>query len=373
MSVPAPTEFSPERGQTRAELETPVAVVDLDTMEANMREFATFARNHDVALRSHVKTHKNSALAHRQEALSGNDGIVCQTLDEALVMARNGISDIYLSYMVVSESKLDRLTTLSESIDSFATTVDCPGNIEPLQDAGNRNGVTIDTILEIDIGLNRVGVEPGEPALDLAKRIVESDNLNFAGIMAYEGHINAEAESEDDYERLCRDAMDTVQEVVELFEEEGITVDEVKVGSTGTSRYSGKHPVVTEVNPGMYPFNDANVLSWNGPVERDDCALTMLTTVISKPTDDRVVVDAGSKAISMELDCQPLPKERDDITYVTASEEHGWIDTSEADEPIEVGSRLEFIVPHVCTTINLQSSFVGIRDGIVEEVWDVEA
>lgn len=190
-------------------------------------------------------------------------------------------------------------------------------------------------------------MEPGEPAFELAKTIVVCENLDFAGIMAYEGHTNAEAEFEADYERLCRDAMSTVQKVVELFEAEGISMDEVKVGSTGTSRYSGNHPVVPESNPEKYPFNDANVLSWNGPVKWDDCTLTMLTKVISKPNDDRVV-DAGSKAMSMELDCQTIPKGRDDIVSVIASKEHGWIDTSEADEPLEVASRLDVTSSRTC-------------------------
>ncbi|QLG61049.1 alanine racemase [Halorarum salinum] len=373
MTFTAPNNGSPEPGQSREELETPVALVDLETMEANMSEFASFAREHDVALRSHVKTHKSPVLARRQEALSGNEGIICQTLHEAEVMAEYGLSDIYLSYMVVTRSKLDRLVRLSESIDSFATTVDCPGNIEPLQEAGARHGRSIDTVLELDIGLNRVGVEPGEKALELARSIVEAENLNFAGVMAYEGHINTLADSEGDYERRCLEAMDSVEAMVERLEGDGIPVDGVKVGSTGTSRYSGKHPVVTEINPGMYPFNDANVLSWNGPVEETDCALTMLTTVISKPTDERVVVDAGSKAMSFDLDCDPIPNGRDDIAYRNASEEHGWIDIGGTDQSIEVGDRLEFIVPHVCTTINLHERVVGMRDGLVEDVWTVRA
>lgn len=252
MASPVPSENSPEPDQAREDLETSVAVVNLDTMEAIMEEFASFTTDTGVALRSHVKIHKVPEIACRQEALPGAGGIVCQTLREAEVMARNGLSDIYLSYMVVSESKLDRLVTLLETIDSFATTIDCPGNVEALQDTGARHGSSIDTILEVNVGLGRVGAKPGEPALKLARTIVRCENLAFADNMAYEGHINAEATSEADYERRCREAIDTVQTVVELLEENGITVDEVKVGSTGTARYSGTHPVVTEINPGMF-------------------------------------------------------------------------------------------------------------------------
>ncbi|WP_137290628.1 alanine racemase [Natronorubrum halophilum] len=373
MPTPTLTDSTPRLDQSRDDLETPAVVVDLDTMEANMREFAEFAQRHDVALRSHVKTHKIPDIAHRQEELSGGDGILCQTLSEAEVMAQNGISDIYLSYMVVEESKLDRLVRLSERLESFATTVDCPGNIDPLQAAADRHGATVDAVLEIDVGLGRTGVPPGEPALEMAARIVDAENLSFAGLMGFEGHVNGEAESEADYERLCEAAMDELQGTAELLESDGVPVDDVRVGSTGTARHSGKHPVVTEINPGMYPFNDANVVSWAGPIGPADCALTVLTTVISKPADDRVIVDAGSKTMSFDVDRQPIPNERDDIEYVTASEEHGWIDSSDADEPIEVGDRLEFIVPHVCTTVNLHDTLIGTRDGRVEEVWNVQA
>jgi len=372
MPTPTPADSTPSLYQPRDELETPAVVVDLDVMEENMREFAEFADRHDVALRSHVKTHKIPDIAHRQEELSGGDGILCQTLSEAEVMAQNGITDIYLSYMVVEESKLDRLVWLSDRLASFATTVDCPGNVAPLQEAAARHGTTVDAVLEVDVGLDRTGVAPGEPALEMARRIVDADNLSFAGLMGFEGHVNAEAESEADYERLCEAAMDKLQTTVDLLEDDGIPVEDVRVGSTGTSRHSGKHPVVTEINPGMYPFNDANVVSWAGPIGPEECSLTVLTTVISKPNEGRVVVDAGSKTMSFDVDSQPIPKGCDDLEYVNASEEHGWIDASDAEDPIEVGDRLEFVVPHVCTTVNLHDTLVGTRDGRVEEVWNVQ-
>lgn len=372
MPTPTPSDSTPSMYRPRDELETPAVVVDLDVMEANMAEFAEFAEQHDVALRSHVKTHKIPDIAHRQEALTGGDGILCQTLSEAEVMAQNGIDDIYLSYMVVEESKLDRLVWLSERIDEFATTVDCPGNLDPLQAAAERHDVTVDAVLEVDVGLERTGAPLGEPAVAMAERIRDAENVAFAGIMGYEGHVNALADSPEAYDRLCTEAMDDLQETVELIEDAGIAVDDVKVGSTGTSRHSGKHPAVTEINPGMYPFNDANVVSWAGPIGPEDCSLTVLTTILSKPTDDRVVVDAGSKTMSFDVDRQPIPKGRDDVVYANASEEHGWIDASDAAEPIEVGDRLEFVVPHVCTTVNLHDTLIGTRNGRVEEVWNVQ-
>lgn len=368
-----PTTLRPELYEPVADVETPAVLVDLDAMEANMADYAAFAADNDVALRSHVKTHKIPDIAHRQQELTG-DGILCQTLSEAEVMAQSGIEDIYLSYMVVSESKLDRLVWLSERLASFATTVDSRANIAPLREAARKHGVVVDAVLELDLGLNRVGASLDQAA-ELASVIDDTPELNFAGIMAYEAHVAAKAESEAEFEHRCGAAMDDVQRAVESIESAGVPVTEVKVGGTSTSKFSGKHPVVTEINPGMYPFNDVGELDRRHfELSKADCAATVVSTVISKPAPDRAVVDAGSKSISLDIDgLDPVPKRRSDIEYERASEEHGWIDTSEAEEPVSTGDRIEFIVPHVCPTINLHDTLVGVRDGRVEEVWDVAA
>lgn len=375
MAVRIPGEMRPSLNDDVDSIETPALVVDLDAMERNIDEYAAFADEHDVALRSHVKTHKIPDIAHRQHAKTG-DGIICQTLGEAEVMAQAGLDDIYLSYMVVETSKLDRLVRLSERVDSFVTTVDGPGNVDPVQTAASKHDAIVDVVLEIDIGLNRVGVEPGDRAVELARYVNERPNLRLTGVMAYEGHIgygSNGAKTAEEYERRCTAAMDDVEETVDLIEAAGIPIEDVKVGSTATSRYSGTHSVVTEINPGMYLFNDVNLLECAPHVDREDCALTVLSTVISRPTEDRVVVDAGSKSISLDIDRMPMPKARDDVVYVNASEEHGWIDTTDCAERIEVGDRLAFVPPHVCTTINLHDTVVGVRDGRVAEVWSVQA
>jgi 3-hydroxy-D-aspartate aldolase len=367
MALRTPADASVDLYEPVSAVETPAVLVDLDVMERNIEDFAAFADEHDVSLRSHVKTHKTPALAHRQHDRTGG-GIVCQTLGEVETFAAAGIEDIYLSYMVVGDRKLDRLVNVSESIDHFQTTVDCPGNVDPLQAAAAEHDATVEAVLEIDVGLNRVGVAP-EDAPEMAAYVAEQPNLDLAGIMAYEGHVNGIAESHEEYDELCWEVMEGVAETVERIEDAGVPVEEVKVGSTGTSKHSGKHPVVTEINPGMYPFNDVGQLHRVG---KADCAATVVTTVISAPTEDRVVVDAGSKSISMDTGRDPLPADRSDLDYYSASEEHGWVDTSAADTQPAVGDRLEFIVPHVCTTINLHDTLIGVREGRVEAVWEVQ-
>lgn len=372
MSLPTPSSIPVSYPRHVDELETPVVTVDLTTMERNVDEYAEIADEHDVRLRSHAKTHKIPELAHHQNEKTGG-GIVCQTLSEAEVMAQNGIDDIYLSYMVVDERKLDRLVRLSEKLDSFVTTVDCEGNIDPLQTAAKEHDERIDVVLEIDAGLNRVGTS-GEQAVEMARYIDDQSALNLVGVMAFEGHVfgRDDVRTVDEYETACMEIMDEVARTVDQIEDAGIEVNEVKVGSTATSRYSCRHPVVTEINPGMYIFNDANLVRGSPDVTKADCALSVLTTVISKPTSDRVVVDAGSKSISFDTGQDPIPVDSD-VEYYNASEEHGWVDTSRVKSDISVGDRLEFIPPHVCTTVNLHDTIVGVDGGDVREIWNVQA
>jgi D-serine deaminase-like pyridoxal phosphate-dependent protein len=373
MTVPTPTELKPELGAPIDEIETPAVVVDLDVMERNVTAYADFADEHDVTLRSHTKTHKTPAIAHWQATVGG--GIVCQTLSEAEVMAAAGIDDVYLSYMVVGDRKLDRLVALSERVDHFATTVDGPGNLQPLQEAAARHETTVNAVLEVDVGLGRVGVQPGEPAVELARAIDGAENVRLDGVMGYEGHVaygDDTPETEAELERRSLACMDELEATVEAIEADGIPVETVGVGSTATSRYSGKHPVVSEIHPGMYAFMDARLATLPG-IEKEDCALAVHSTVISAPANDRVVVDAGSKSISLEVDHDPLYAGEDEgIRYANASEEHGWIDVADADRDLSVGDRLAFYPPHVCPTINLHDTIVGVRDGRVETVWSVQ-
>lgn len=374
MSTLISADRQPELGTQIEELETPVLLVDLDVMESNIQKYVDFANNYDISLRSHIKTHKNPEIAQLQHRMSGGGGIVCQTLGEVEVMARSGLDDIYLSYTVVGEPKLQRLVWLSEKLDQFATTVDHVDNIDPLQRQAASNDAIVDVILEIDVGLHRTGVEPGAPAVELATQIDQAANLSFRGVLAYEANVKAAASTEEEFKRECQNAMDLVATTVQDIESTGVAVPEVKVGGTATSMYSGTHPVVTEINPGMYPFMDVGELNSRPfAVDKSDCAATVLTTVFSKPAADRAVVDAGSKTMSMDKPHMPVPARRSDVEYVNYSEEHGWLRTADPSSAITIGDRIEFIVPHICTTINLHDVMIGVRNGVVVDLFEVAA
>jgi D-serine deaminase-like pyridoxal phosphate-dependent protein len=244
----------------------------------------------------------------------------------------------------------------------------------PLQEAAERRGVTVNAVLELDTGMSRVGTAY-ENAVERAELIAEQPDLNFDGVMAYEGMIFGEDDvrTHAEYEARCFEVMDEVGRAVGDIEDAGIPVEEVRVGSTATSLYSGKHPVVTEINPGMYLFNDRRLVESSPDVSPENSALTVASTVISTEAEDRIVVDTGSKSIARDVDLPPMAVGHDGLDYFTASEEHGWVDTSECEETFSVGDRIEWVPPHVCTTVNLHDTLVGTRDDRVKEVWNVQA
>lgn len=372
MPVQLSSDVSATLGTPLSDLETPAVVIDLDTMEKNANRYLGYAKSSGVRLRSHAKIHKIPELARWQDDLT-EGGILCQKLSEVEVMAHMGMDDILLVCPVVGERKLERYMWLSDRVDNLMTCVDCPGNIQPLARAAAAKDVTVTVVLEIDVGTNRTGVRPGEPAVQIARLIDEASHLELAGILGHDGHVKMQAESVSDYEQLCGDVATDLQRTVDALERVDIAVKEVITGSTATTEFIASEPVVTEVNPGRYPFMDVQLLRRQPHVARDDCAATIVMTVVSKPKPDRVIVDAGHKTISMDTGFMPVPKHRNDVEFDGISSEHGHITLLDKDSDIEVGDRLEFILPSVHGTINTRDVLVGTREGIVEEVWDVQA
>jgi D-serine deaminase-like pyridoxal phosphate-dependent protein len=166
--------------------------------------------------------------------------------------------------------------------------------------------------------------------------------------------------------------MEQVADTVSSIEDKGIHVNEVMAGSTATAKYTAQHPVVTEIHPGMYPFYDARLRQCMPDVDISDCAMTVRAMVISKPTANRVIVDAGSKAISFYIDQEAFVKEHN-VRFYKVSEEYAWTDIRKASNSIEVGDRMEIVMPHVCTTVNLHDTLIGVRDARVDEIWEIVA
>ena len=371
MATPIPADRNPQLFQPADEVETPALVVDLDVMERNLDRMAALADDHDVDLRPHAKTQKIAEIAHRQVA-AGATGILCQTLGEAEVMAAHGHRDVHLVRMAVTPGKLDRLVQLADRLPRFATTVDAAANLDPLVAAVERAGTTVGVVVEVDCGLGRTGSTP-EGAVSLARTIVDHPQLTFEGILGHDGFVKHRASTEAEFVTLCDEVVETLERTVERLDGEGIAVPAVKTGSSATAPHMAGEPVVTELNPGRYAFWDALHLELLDDVRRADCAVYVPATVISTASPGRAVFDVGSKALSAMGSPRPVSRHREDLAVRGLSSEHLVVEVDGTGASLAVGDRVEFIVPSVIHAINLHDVLVGVRDGRVEEIWDVQA
>ena len=265
------------------ELETPVPVVDIDRLEANISRLQTYLNEHGIANRPHIKTHKIPAIALMQMN-AGAVGITCQKISEAEVMAEAGFNDIFIPYNIIGESKLNRLNALAARV-RVSVTADSAYVIGGLSDAAQRAGLTMNVLIECDTGAHRCGVQSPQEAAELARLIKQLPNLHFGGLMTY-----PTGEQTDNFVRETR---------VRLTDDD-LQIERVSGGGTPTMWQVHTHPEVTEHRAGIYVYGDRLTLR-SGAVSLDTCALKVYTTVVSRPTTKRGILDAGSKSLSSDL------------------------------------------------------------------------
>jgi D-serine deaminase-like pyridoxal phosphate-dependent protein len=358
----------------KIELDTPVAVVDLDIMERNISDMAAFARDTGVHLRPHIKTHKVPEITRRQLE-AGAVGITCAKLGEAEVMAEAaGAKDIFIANLIVGDDKIRRLLNLAERV-RMSVGVDSIEVGQPISDAATRRGLKVPVLIKIDVGLERTGVSYGEPAVELAKKIKEMPGLELSGIYTHEGQVYGATSSEHLYE-LAQEAGHRITQTAKMIRQAGIEIDTVSVGATPSARVTCAVSGVTETRPGTYVFNDLYQIKL-GVAEERDCALTVLATVISVPARDRAVIDAGTKSLfsdkSSAFGVYGLVKGMPHVALVRAYEEHGVLKVDPSEGKLEVGDKLEIIPNHVCPAVNLFDELVGVRNGNVTVTWSVAA
>jgi D-serine deaminase-like pyridoxal phosphate-dependent protein len=351
-------------------LDTPALVLDLDKMEANLKEMADIARDAGVKLRPHTKTHKSPYLA-KLQLESGASGITVAKLGEAEVMADAGITDICIAYPICGEIKLSRLKRLFEKAD-VSISLDSVEVAKGISAVGEEIGRQISILLKINTGLNRCGVLPGEEALAVARQIPPLPGVELMGILTHEGHVLSKERSLEGVKGSAIEAGEEMVKTADLLRSRGINIREVSVGSTPTARYIAYVPGITEIRPGTYIFNDLNEIAC-GVATEDTCAVTVLVTVVSIPADDRAVIDGGSKTLSSD----PLAhkekrgfgyiKGHPDITVDHMTEEHGILKLKRARNRLRIGERLEIIPNHICPVINLADKLYGTRGGILEK------
>jgi D-serine deaminase-like pyridoxal phosphate-dependent protein len=341
------------------ELDTPTVLVDIDRVEANLARTQAHADDNGYALRPHTKTHKIPRFAQRQVEL-GAVGITVQKLGEAEVMADAGLTDIFLPYNIVGPIKLARLKALNSRV-TIAVTADSPDTVSGYA-ATFIAGKPLTVLVECDTGGGRCGVQSAAQALALARQIAMSPGLRFGGLMTYPGlHKWTEAD------RWLADAK-------AMIETAGIDVPVVTAGNSPDMWHTGD-ATVTERRPGTYIYFDRSQVAF-GAANWQSCALTVLTTVVSRPTATRIVIDAGSKSLSsdlMGLTGHGAVMGNEDVIVKALSEEHGVIELAAPSDIPRVGDRLRIIPNHVCVVSNLFDRVRLVRGNEVLETVPVAA
>ncbi|MGE5228022.1 MAG: alanine racemase [Planctomycetaceae bacterium] len=355
-----------------ADLDTPSLLFDLDTLEANIAQMAAVARDAGVRLRPHTKTHKCPEIA-RMQLDAGAAGITVAKLGEAEVMADAGIDDLLVAYPLVGQTKLARLRALLERAE-VRTTTDSVEVAEGLGRVGREIGRDVGVLVEVDTGLHRVGRAPGPATVELVREVARIRGIEVLGLLTHAGHAYRSAGPEELRATAEREGLDLVETAAGCAAA-GIELRELSVGSTPTARIVAGVPGVTEIRPGTYVFNDVQQLRL-GVATEATCAARVLTTVVSHPTAERFVLDAGTKAFTSDGgEGPPFPGRgvvtgRPELRLDFMNEEH-CVGHRTGDDDVRIGERLEVIPLHVCSTVNMFDEAYGVREGVLERTFTI--
>lgn len=351
--------------------ETPVPIVDMDRLAFNLDRMAAYATLHGLQLRPHVKTHKSRRIAADQLRL-GAIGLTCATLREAEVMAEV-CEDLLVAYPPVGAARLERLARLPRDV-RVTVAADDANALDALNVAARLGQRQFDVLVEADLGMHRVGVSSPERAVAIAQHIERASALNFAGMLFYPGHIR---EAVGEQGTALSQLSANIATYVHAFDVAGLPPRIVSGGSTPAAWRMHEVPGVTEVRPGTYVYNDRTT-AMIGACDWDDCALTVLATVVSVAVKGQAVIDAGTKALGRE----PLRAEGDgygalldhpEVVVSRMSEEHGILDLSKTDWRPRLGDQVRVVPNHVCIVVHLFDEIIGVRGHAVETRWPVEA
>lgn len=361
-----------------AQVDTPALLIDLDAFERNLERMATFVRKAGVRLRPHAKTHKSPIIGAKQVAL-GAVGVCCQKVSEAEVMVAGGVGDVLVSNEVAGAAKLDRLAALAREA-RIGVCVDDADNVAELEAAAAKADARLDVLVEIDVGARRCGAAPGEPAARLAQRIANSAHLRFAGLQAYHGSAQHVREAAERKAHIAR-AVEHVQDTLRALKAVGLEAATIAGAGTGTYENEAASALYNELQAGSYIFMDAdyarNKRADGKPFDTFEHALFVYATAMSVPAPERVVVDAGHKALSVDSG-MPAPWQLAGATYHRPSDEHGILDVTACNRRPARGDKVLLVPGHCDPTVNLHDWYVGVRglnsgEAVVESLWPVAA
>ena len=359
-------EYRPKPGTPVDELDTPILIVDLDTLDANIGRMAAFFAAQPSSLRPHSKTHKCPQIARRQLA-AGAIGITCAKVSEAEVMVDAGIERVLVANEVVLPEKIEKLAHLARRAEVMVA-VDSAANVAALSAACRTANAELGVLVEVDIGMGRCGVRPGEEAVALAEKVVAAPELRFDGLMGYEGHLVLVADPSERATKV-REALAPLGDTCALLADAGIPAAIVSGGGTGTYDVTGTTTPMTEVQAGSYVFMDSTY----GPVRSEFTpSLTLLTSVLSTTVRGGIVLDAGLKSISKEFGLPRVRGLAEALPMRYLAEEHAVMDIKDPDiVRLQPGDRVQFEPTHCCTTVNLHDSLYVVQNGRLVDIWPV--
>jgi D-serine deaminase-like pyridoxal phosphate-dependent protein len=354
-----------------SDLDTPALLIDVDIMERNVCRLAEYCRQHSLQLRPHTKTHKIPELAQLQVG-HGAAGITVAKVGEAEAMADAGLHDILIAYPLLGEKKLSRLAALARRAH-ITVAVDSLVTARPISETARREGVSIGVRAEFDTGFRRCGLPIDPSSIETVAAIRDLPALEWRGLQVYPGHIMHTASERNglidrENERLTR--------LVELMDAAGIDRSILSGGNTPAAYQAHRFVGVTEIRPGTYIFNDKNTVCAEAATYAD-CALTVLTRVVSRSVSGKAIVDAGSKTLSADLLLSGNRQgyghvmDHEGVVVEDLSEEHGHLDLARAARQPRLGDLIRIIPNHVCTCINLHDRVYGLRNEQIVNEWAV--
>ena len=354
-------------GTPASELDTPALIVDIDRMNANIEAVHGFFKNRQAKVRPFVGSHLSTAVARRQLGVEGHaSGLTVSTVGQAEVFVADGFADIFVANQIVPRGKISRLCALARQA-SVCVAVDNPRNIEDLSEAATSAGVTISAVVDVDTGLHRCGVQPGEAAVELAASVARTDGIEFGGIATYEGAILSEdpAVVEGETKKALQKLLDTRQAI----EAAGIDVPMVCAGGTHNYDVAGIVEGITDVAAGSYALMDAKYKAQRPELS---CAASILSTVTSVPEPSLVVLDAGNKATGADAGL-PIANYVDGDLF-SLSAEHGRITMNAGASSVpDLGEKVWLTPYSIGDTANVYDFMQVVRDGILEALWPVNA
>jgi D-serine deaminase-like pyridoxal phosphate-dependent protein len=351
------------RPLTRAEIPTPALVLDLPALNHNITRMAAFFAEGPCRLRPHFKAHKTPEIARRQLAAGSCTGLTCATVSEGEIAATL-CDDLLIANEIVSPDRCDRVAVLAARV-RVTVAVDSLAGLEALSNAARARGVQVGVLVDVNVGQNRCGVEPGEAALTLARQATESAGVTLRGVMGYEGHLQPVRER-GERDARTRQAMAALVRTAGMMRRAGLPCDIVSAGGTGTYDITGRVDGITEVQAGSYVLMDTDYQTVGVPFSS---AFVVLGTIVSRPARDRCVADCGHKAATKDHG-YPAVRGIPGATVVALNDEHATI-ALPPESDVAIGELVELVPSHTDPTVNLHDVFYVVDGDRVVDVWPI--